>query len=98
MANDVEWETMVVAEEEFREMRELVEATDHPYRINWLSHETLDKLYVMVFPDGTLTVPVGSEFRNYGPFLEVDDMDALLDVAEFDRNKHQRHSQGWSRT
>ncbi|MDJ0952234.1 MAG: radical SAM protein [Acidimicrobiia bacterium] len=98
MASDVEWEEMVVADDEFRELREQVETTDHPYRINWLSHETLDKLYVMVFPDGTLTVPVGSEFRNYGPFLEVTDMDSLLDVAEFDRAKHQRHSQGWSRS
>ena len=98
MASDVEWGEMVVSRAEFQEVRDQVEATTHPYRINWLSHETLDKLYVMVFPDGTLTVPVGPEFRNYGPFLEVDDMDSLLDLAEFDRTKHQRHSQGWSRS
>ncbi len=52
----------------------------------------------MIFPDGTLTVPVGAEFRNYGPFLEVDDLDALLAATEFDAPKHQRHAAGWSRS
>ena len=65
--------------------------------MTWLGHETLDRLYVMVFPDGSLTVPSGSAFRNYGPFLEIDDIDALLSKTDFDAPKHQRHAAGWSR-
>ncbi len=94
----VGWGDMVVDDAAFTALRERVEATPHRYRINWLSHETLDKLYVMVFPDGTLTVPSGSEFRNYGPFLEISDLDALLTRTDFDAPKHHRHAQGWSRS
>ena len=97
MASDVSWETMIIDDAEFGALRDEVEAAPHEYRINWLGHETLDRLYVMVFPDGTLTVPVGSEFRTYGPFLEVEDLDALLRRAEFDAAKHRRHARGWSR-
>jgi len=71
MDPDVAWNEMVVDNTSFKELRRRVEATPHDYKINWLGHETLDKLYVMIFPDGTLTVPVGSDFQNYGPFLEI---------------------------
>jgi len=98
MASDVVWGEMIVDDTEFEALRTRVEAAPHDYRINWLGHDTLDKLYVMVFPDGSLTVPVGSEFRDYGPFLEVEDLDALLGRTDFDAPKHQRHAQGWSRS
>ena len=98
MDPDVAWDEMVVDNDSFEALRRRVDATPHDYRINWLSHETLDKLYVMVFPDGSLTVPSGSEFRNFGPFLEIDNLDTLLDESDFDEPKHQRHAQGWSRS
>ena len=98
MSSDVAWPEMLVDDSAFDALRRRVEATPHDYRINWLTHETLDKLYVMVFPDGTLTVPVGSDFRSYGPFLEVDDIDELLANTEFDSPKHHRHAAGWSRS
>ena len=59
MDPDVEWNTMVVEDAEFAALRERVEADSHDYRINWLEHKTLDRLYAMVFPDGTFTVPSG---------------------------------------
>ena len=98
MDPDVTWDEMVVDNTSFEALRARVEATPHDYRINWLGHDTLDKLYVMVFPDGSLTVPSGSQFRNFGPFLEIDDLDTLLDESDFDEPKHQRHAQGWSRS
>ena len=98
MDRDVAWDEMVVDNDSFEALRRRVDATPHDYRINWLSHETLDKLYVMVFPDGSLTVPSGSQFRNFGPFLEIDNLDTLLDESDFDGPKHQRHAQGWSRS
>jgi MoaA/NifB/PqqE/SkfB family radical SAM enzyme len=98
MDAEVLWDEMVVTAEEFAALRARVGATAHTIRINWLSHETLDKLYVMVFPDGSLTVPVGSEYLNYGPFLEISDLDDVIRRSEFDAAKHRRHSAGWHRT
>ena len=97
MDPDVAWEELIVDDVDFAALRELVEATPHEYRINWLGHKTLDKLYAMVFPDGTLTVPSGSAFRDYGPFLDVDDLDDLLARSDFDAPKHQLHAEGWRR-
>jgi MoaA/NifB/PqqE/SkfB family radical SAM enzyme len=97
MATDVDWNELVVTNDEFEQLRTAVSAAEHPYRINWLSHETLDKLYVMVFPDGTLTVPSGSEFRSYGDFLAIPDIDEFVRATDFDAPKHLRHAEGWHR-
>ena len=97
MASDVDWEELVVTDAEFAALREEVCQEHHPYPINWLTHETLDKLYVMVFPDGTLTIPSGSEFGSYGDFLAIPDIDEFLRTTDFDAPKHQRHAEGWQR-
>ena len=75
---EVEWGDLVVDDAEFSALRERVEVSPHAFRINWLSHDTLDRLYVMIFPDGSLTVPSGSDYLNYGPFLAVDDLSETL--------------------
>jgi MoaA/NifB/PqqE/SkfB family radical SAM enzyme len=98
MADDVAWDALVVTPEEFAALRAEVERRPHRFRINWLDHGTLDRLYVMVFPDGSLTVPSGGRYLDYGPFLEVGDLEELLTRTDFDAPKHQRHSKGWSRT
>jgi MoaA/NifB/PqqE/SkfB family radical SAM enzyme len=98
MDPDVPWEQMLVSPEEFASLHDEVMALPHPFPINWLSHDTLDRLYVMVFPDGSLTVPVGDEFRNYGPFLDVEDLDEVLARSRFEAPKHRRHAAGWSRS
>ncbi len=98
MDADVPWEDLVVTSAEFAALREQVELAPHRFRINWLSHETLDRLYVMVFPDGTLTIPVGGRYVGYGPFLEVEDLDTVLEQASFDIAKHLLHAEGWQRS
>jgi MoaA/NifB/PqqE/SkfB family radical SAM enzyme len=98
MSDDVAWSELVVDDAEFAALRARVDAAGHPFRINWLDHSTLDKLYVMIFPDGSLTVPVGSSFRFYGTFLDIDDLDEVLSRAEFDAAKHRRHAAGWSKS
>lgn len=94
---EVEWGTLLVTDGEFSRLRDQVSVLEPPFRINWLSHETLDRLYVMIFPDGSVTVPSGNEFRGYGPFLEIDDLDDFLTGTDFEASKHQRHSKGWGR-
>jgi pyruvate-formate lyase-activating enzyme len=92
----VNWEKLVVTDEEFAELRSAV-GTHNNIRINYLDHKTLDKLYVMVFPDGSVVVPRGSDYQNFGPFLEIEDFDHILNLSQFDVAKHQRHSRGWGK-
>jgi hypothetical protein len=49
----------------------------------------------MIFPDSTLTIPSGAEYRQYGCFLDVQELEALLAQTEFDSAKHLRHANGW---
>jgi hypothetical protein len=93
---DVDWSELVVSDSEFEILRDSVEASPHGFPINWLSHETLDRLYVMIFPDGTLTVPSGPYYRNHGPFLQVNDLETVLGRTDFDAPKHLMHARGWS--
>ncbi len=95
--SEVAWDELVVTDDAFEALRRSVEAEPHPFPIHWLDHRTLDRLYVMIFPDGSLTVPAGGEYLDYGPFLEVADLDALLRRTDFDAPKHRRHAQGWRR-
>jgi MoaA/NifB/PqqE/SkfB family radical SAM enzyme len=93
-----DWDDLIVSDEAFSELRKKVEKNSHQIKINWLDHNTLDRLYVMIFPDGTLCVPSGSEYLNYGPVLEIEDLEALLGQTNFDSSKHQKHSRGWTKT
>ena len=92
----VKWEELIVSDEEFLSLKDQVPA-GMKTRINFLSHETLDKLYVMVFPDGSMTIPKGGDYLNFGPFLEVTDFDQVLSASQFDSDKHLRHSRGWGK-
>lgn len=92
---EVDWSALVVTDEEFAGLQEQV--GEASFRVNWLSHETLDRLYVMIFPDGRVKIPSGSRFQDFGPFLEVRDLDALAARSDFDGPKHARHSRGWAR-
>jgi MoaA/NifB/PqqE/SkfB family radical SAM enzyme len=94
---EAEWGDLLVTAEEFESLKERVALLDPTFPINWLDHETLDRLYVMIFPDGTLTVPSGPDFLNYGPFLEVKDLGELLSRTDFDAPKHEKHSKGWTK-
>jgi MoaA/NifB/PqqE/SkfB family radical SAM enzyme len=95
MDPDVSWNELVVTDAEFQALRERVMVSS--VKINWLGHDTLDRLYVMVFPDGSLTVPTGSQFAFYGDFLAIDDLDEVLERAEFDIEKHRHHAKGWAK-
>lgn len=92
----VKWEILLVSEDEFASLKHQVEIYKH-VRINFLDHSTLDKLYVMVFPDGSMTIPKGSEYLTFGPFLEVRDFEEVLIASQFDSDKHLHHSRSWSK-
>lgn len=92
----VKWEKLVVTDEEFASLRQQISAGKN-IRINFLDHDTLDKLYVMVFPDGSMTIPKGPDYLNFGPFLDVKDFEHVLSASQFDSDKHLRHSRGWGK-
>jgi len=92
----VKWEKLLVTDDEFSVLKEQV-GTQANIRVNFLSHQTLDKLYVMVFPNGTMTIPNGSDYLNFGPFLDVNNFEQVLNASHFDSVKHLRHSRGWGK-
>jgi len=94
---EVEWEDLLVSGEEFAALRSRLEGTA-TIKVNFLDHATLDRLYAMIFPDGSLVIPHGIDFRGYGQVLDIADLDAVLEQAHFDSAKHLRHSRGWSKS
>ena len=93
-----EWDELLVSDVAYTAMQREIEAMPHHIKINFLTHQILDRVYVMIFPDGTLTIPSGTEYRQYGRFLDVQDLEALLTQTDFDAAKHLRHAKGWQRT
>jgi MoaA/NifB/PqqE/SkfB family radical SAM enzyme len=93
---EVEWEDLIVTEDEFQKMQTRVEKGNLA-GVNFLDHKILDKLYLMVFPDGKLVVPRGADFPSYGSFLEIDDFSSVIGNSGFDSDKHLRHSEGWQK-
>jgi len=89
-----QWDELLVSDKEFSTLKsELASRKQIP--IHFLDHETLDWLYVMIFPDGSLVIPSGSNFPGYGSFLEIEDLEAVIVSSQFDAAKHRRHSRGW---
>ncbi len=93
---EVEWDELLVSDEEFADLEERLRDTSR-VRVNFLTHATLDRLYMMIFPDGSLVIPCGREFPSYGAFLEITDFETVLEKSRFAWERHLRHSQGWVR-
>ena len=90
------WEKLIVTDEEFFALKGQI-SPDHNIRINFLDHNTLDKLYVMVFPDGSMTIPRGADYLSFGPFLQMEDFEQALITSQFDSPKHLRHARAWGK-
>jgi MoaA/NifB/PqqE/SkfB family radical SAM enzyme len=53
---EVEWDELLVSTEEFDRLGRALAGTTE-VKVNLLDHATLDRLYMMIFPDGSLVVP-----------------------------------------
>ena len=91
-----DWKEFLVTNEEFFALKQKISGKEN-ITDNFLDHETLDRLYVMIFPDGSLVIPKGSEFYTYGKFLEIENFNEVLESSNFDSSKHIQHSQKWKR-
>lgn len=96
--SEQDWDDLIVSNGQFQKQKRECESEPVPFRINWLDHGTLDRLYVMIFPNGHLTIPSGSRYVDFGPFLEIEDLEGVIKRSDFDREKHLKHSKGWSRS
>jgi MoaA/NifB/PqqE/SkfB family radical SAM enzyme len=92
----VKWEKLLVSDQEFSALKSQI-GTQTNIHINFLDHTILDRLYVMVFPDGSMTIPRDGDYLNFGPFLDVKDFEQAFQASRFDSEKHLRHSHGWGK-
>lgn len=91
-----DWEQLLVSAGQFAALREQLAATS-TIRLNFLDQATLDRLYVMIFPDGSLVIPCGAEYQGFGPFLEIEDLAAAIASSRFDAIRHLSHSRAWQK-
>jgi len=91
-----DWKELLVTDKEFSVLKRKIKGKEK-ITVNFLDHETLDRLYVMIFPDSSLVIPKGSDFYSHGKFLEIDNFDEVLESSDFDSPKHIRHSQKWKK-
>ncbi len=93
---EVDWDTYLLTDEEFSAMKEREERASN-LTVNFLDRTTLDALYVLIFPDGELCLPVGPDYLRLGRFLDVEDLDQAVKSAGFQAEKHLEHSKGWGK-
>jgi len=92
----VEWGELVVSDKDFAALKRKLSGRKK-IKVNFLDHKTLDKLYLMIFPNGNFVIPAGEEFASFGPFLEINDIYEVLKKSKFDSQKHLKHSGGWGK-
>lgn len=93
----VNWDEWLVSDREFRALRRRVRAARPRVKVNFLSTRTLDRLYAMIFPDGSLVIPSGTAYCAFGKFLQIKDLDATIAASPFDTVRHHRHARGWQK-
>jgi MoaA/NifB/PqqE/SkfB family radical SAM enzyme len=94
--SNVDWGELVVSDKDFATLRGNLSGRKK-IKVNFLDHKTLDKLYLMIFPNGNFVIPAGEEFASFGPFLEINDIYEVLKKSKFDSQKHLKHSGGWGK-
>jgi MoaA/NifB/PqqE/SkfB family radical SAM enzyme len=92
--SEVNWKELVVSSRKFSALKRKLSGRNK-IKVNFLSHSTLDKLYLMVFPKGNLVIPEGENFTSLGSFLKINNLDEVVKRSKFDSRKHLRHSKGW---
>lgn len=91
-----DWRELLVTAQEFSALKQKINGQTR-ITVNFLDHDTLDRLYVMIFPDGNLVIPKGADFYKYGRFLKIKNFQKVLESSDFDSPKHIRHSQKWKK-
>ena len=93
---EVNWNEFVVSNRSFGALKRKLSGRKN-IKINFLDHTTLDKLYLMIFPNGNLVIPEGENFTSFGSFLEIKNINEVIKQSKFEAAKHLRHSKGWGK-
>jgi len=93
---EVDWNEFVVSNRSFGALKRKL-SERKKIKINFLDHKTLDKLYLMIVPNGNLVIPEGENFNSFGSFLEIEDINEVIRQSKFEAAKHLRHSKGWGK-
>ena len=93
---EIDWNEFVVSDRTFETLKQKLSGR-RKIKINFLDHKTLDKLYLMIFPNGSLVIPEGKNFTSFGSFLEIEDINEVIKHSKFEAAKHLRHSKGWGK-
>ena len=94
--SEVDWKELVVSNRVFGALKRKLSGRKR-IKVNFLDHKTLDKLYLMIFPNGNLVIPEGEQFTSFGPLLEIEDINEVVNQSMFDSQKHLKHSKGWGK-
>lgn len=92
----VEWDELVVSNRSFGALKRKLTGRKK-IKINFLGHKTLDKLYLMIFPNGNLVIPEGGNFTSFGSFLKIENISEVINQSKFEAAKHLKHSKGWEK-
>ena len=93
---EVNWKEILVSNTQFSSLKRKLVGRKK-IKINFLDHNTLDKLYLMIFPNGNLIIPEGKKFNDFGLFLEIDDINKIIKKSNFESSKHLKHSKRWEK-
>jgi len=93
--SEVNWEEFVVSGRDFASLKRKLSGRKR-IKVNFLSHTTLNKLYMMVFPNGNLVIPAGEDFTSFGSFIKIADVDEAIKSSKFDSAKHLKHSRRYT--
>lgn len=94
---EVDWNEFVLSNRSFGALKRKLSGR-RKIKINFLDHKTLDKLYLMIFPNGSLVIPEGINFTSFGSFLEIEDINHIVNQSKFEAEKHLKHSEGWEKS
>jgi hypothetical protein len=92
-----DWGSLLVSDSDFQRLRTSLR-DPRGVRVNFLSRKTLDRLYVLIFPDGSLRVPSGRRYDFLAKALDIENLEEALVRSDFAARKHIRHSKGWQKT
>jgi len=95
-SGEVDWRELIVSKRVFTALKRKLSGRKK-IRVNFLDHGTLDKLYLMIFPNGNLIIPEGDKFTKFGQFLEIKDINTIIKQSRFESHKHLKHSKRWGK-
>ncbi|MGD8699973.1 MAG: radical SAM protein [Gemmatimonadales bacterium] len=89
------WRDLLVSDGQFAALHDRLRSNG-TVPVQFLDHGSLDRVYLMIFPDGRLVIPQGPRYYTYGRFLEIADIEACLQRNRISAERDARQSEVWA--